>query len=533
MHRKLTRVLAVAVVAGLAPIAAEAQQKPPVPAGKTPAAPPAPVAPVVPKPGGDAFVVLDDGTLVLAATVEAGESDITARRPAGSEDHWPREDVSIAVSGGKRIHKGEESGIYKAWKTYLQAAHVDPSAVKKIADADPAVKAAWWADVLAAADACAGWKMKYAASALLADGIEAGTWDDAAQSRAIEWEPTAFPFSSEDAERAKLCASWAREIVPLGGQWILRKDGDSLTSSRSALWTQEAIALGTKNVLLFTLDKDPVVAGASLRQGETTVRALESLFGKPEIPKPDRLEIRLFESRDRYLIESDTAIGKAQVWTAGFFSPGDMVSRFYSRDKAGGKFNQTEFFEVLSHELTHHWIEMRYCAGVEFEGMEDRPSSELKKDLGRNLDQPGHWVIEGTARFVEDQAIHFQKRGLKFDDASAECIRDCAAAWRAGIGIPIARYVDITTKDFQFLGKGPKRGRGDYVNSETGVFYDQGGALSFFMMNKRGADGRKRFVQYLRDVYAGKMSKEGWTRLGFASAAELEKEFTAFLTSGK
>jgi hypothetical protein len=503
---------------------ATAQQKP------GPAKPPAPVVVSVPKPVGTDFVVLADGT-VLEGAVTTTETEVVVTPAGAGERRLEREQVSVALAGGKRVHRGEETGLYLAWRAWLKAAHADQVPSRLIADAEPPAKQAWWRDVLAAADLCAKWKMTYAATALLAEGLEANAWDEEAERRALEWEPVEFPLTPEDAVKAKLLATWAREIVPLGGKWVLR---NAAGESRSQLWTTEAIALGTKNVLLFTLDRDPKVVGSSLRQAETTVRGLESLFGKPDVTAKDRIEIRLFEDRKRYLTESDSGHGYAPIWTAGFFSPGEMVSRFYAREKEGGSFVESAFHEVLSHELTHHWIEMRYCAGAEYEGAEDRPErAEEKQDGRRRGDQGGHWIVEGVARFVEDQAILFKRNGFKFDDATAECVRDCAQAWRAGMGIPMKRYIDITSTEFQFLGKGPMRSKTAYVNSEVGVFYDQGGALSFFMMNRRGPDGRKRFIQYLKDVYGLRMSKQGWVRLGFSSAEELEKEFTAFLATVK
>jgi hypothetical protein len=71
------------------------------------------------------------------------------------------------------------------------------------------------------------------------------------------------------------------------------------------------------------------------------------------------------------------------------------------------------------------------------------------------------------------------------------------------------------------------------VNTERGIFYDQGGALAFFLMNRRGAEGRRRFTGYLRSVYANRMEKQSWKHLGYATAEDLEREFTAFLASAQ
>ena len=488
-------------------------------------------APAVPKPDGDDFVVTDDGA-VFTGDVSETDTEVLVTTPSGGEHRLPKIDVSVAISGGKRIHKGEEAGLRRAWLNWLTATHVDTLPTKRLADATPEQRAAWWADVLTAARACGELKMRYAAAALLAEGIDEKTWDDEAQSLAIELEPLEFPFTPEDSERSRLWATWAREIVPLGGKFVLKKEGLGI-STRPALWVQQAIALRTRNLEIWSIDKDPKVVGSLLRQGEATVRALESLFGRPEYGNDELLEIRLFRDRKQYLTESDSGGGFAPMWSAGFFSPGEHVSRFYVDRKAKtGEFMEGELHEVLSHELTHHWTEVRFLRGIEFAGLDEAGEKAARSgDLGRKGDQPGHWIVEGVARFVEDQAILWKKTGIRFDTVNAECVNDHIAAWKSGIAIPMARYVDITPQQFQFLSDRPSVGKGGYMNTERGIFYDEGGTLAFFMMNRRGVEGRKLFVEYLKDVYAGKMEKDSWKRLGFTSAAELEKEFTAFLAA--
>jgi hypothetical protein len=182
--------------------------------------------------------------------------------------------------------------------------------------------------------------------------------------------------------------------------------------------------------------------------------------------------------------------------------------------------------------MTHHWLEVRLLRGVELEGIREEDEAAVREGkFGRKPDRPGHWIVEGIARFVEDQAVLWAKTGVKFDRSDAECVRDAAAAAADGLAIPITRYVDITPQQFQFLSDAPKRGKSGFINTERGVFYDQGGALAFFLANRRGPEGRKLLAQYLRDVYAGKMTAKGWTRLGFSSAEELEKAFRAFLAN--
>ncbi|MCE9637492.1 MAG: hypothetical protein K8T90_17445 [Planctomycetes bacterium] len=528
-------------------VAALAQQKPPappapaagpkqpptpaVPQDATPPVAPTPVVPTLPRPAGDDLLVAADGTVFLG-TVTKTDDVVSVMTSTGGERSFPKARVSIAVSGGKRVHRGEEDGLRLAWLAWLKEKHLDAIPSKRVADATPEGKAAWWADVLEAAKTCGEWKMRYAGAALLADGIEAETWDDAAQTLALELEPLEFPFSPEDSEKAKLWASWARTLSPLAGRFVLKGDAPG-TAGQSPLWRDEAVAVRTRNLIVWSIDHDIAVFGSILKQGELTVRSLEGIFGRPEYGNDEPLEVRLFKNRTQYLTEADTVGGFAPLWSGGFFAPGDRVSRFYvTRHGKTKAFLEDELHEVLSHELTHHWIETRLLLGVALEGLDEKGERAAREGKGgRTSDQPGHWIVEGVARFVEDQAVLWKKTGVKFDVANAECIRDAISAWKAGISIPLARYLDITPKGFEFLGDVPKGGKGGYVNTERGIFYDQGGTFAFFMMNRRGLEGRKLFAQYLRDVYAGKMTQESWKRLGFATSADAEREFNAFLTN--
>jgi hypothetical protein len=65
--------------------------------------------------------------------------------------------------------------------------------------------------------------------------------------------------------------------------------------------------------------------------------------------------------------------------------------------------------------------------------------------------------------------------------------------------------------------------------TQRGLWYDQAGALTFFFLHERGADGRKRFIDYMRAHYQGFAPRPGWTALGYADAEALDKDFNAFL----
>ena len=530
--------LALVAVAALlgAGRAASAQDPPPAPpkAGDPPPVQPAPAGPaatiVTPKPALDSFVCLSDGRYLPGAVTK--QEDVVALVPAdGTRQEFPREKVLLAVASGKTVVRvreeaedhADQSGIHAAWSTWLRATHLQNLAGGKFGDADAAARDAYLADLLAAADRLAKWKLRYAAAALLADALDAGAWNDDLHARCLEWEPVYFPLSPPDEERAQLFATWSREIVPMGGTFAPKKEATA--APLPTHWVDDVVTLKTRNLLIRSRVMESELVGHCLRQGEATVRGLESLVGIPTYGNDEPMEIRLYRDRKEYL--EDTSGRRAMLWSAGYFSPGEAVSRFYvTRNERTGKLDGKdleELFEVLSHELTHHWLERRFHRG----------SRQFEH-------QPGHWIVEGFARFVEDHAPYFQKGNFKFDFARNEAVVHTQMRRQAKALLPIVRIVDMSPFEFH----------NNLTDFERSTFYDEGASIVFFMMNRRGPDGRKRLLEYMRKQYAGefwdmpppdptgrkianpdegKPIKESWKVLGFASSGEMETAFHAFL----
>ena len=96
-------------------------------------------------------------------------------------------------------------------------------------------------------------------------------------------------------------------------------------------------------------------------------------------------------------------------WTAGHYSPLDRVERIYLPA------DDDEFRSVMNtyaHELTHHWLSMRWLG---------------KGNMGRAAVVPGYWIVEGFARFIEDQAMEMGRRAGRLGGRPA---RRRAAPWR-------------------------------------------------------------------------------------------------------
>ena len=70
---------------------------------------------------------------------------------------------------------------------------------------------------------------------------------------------------------------------------------------------------------------------------------------------------------------------------------------------------------------------------------------------------------------------------------------------------------------------------GRRVLSDANRFYEQSGALVFFLMNAAGEGVAGRLIELMRVYYQGNPPAEPWNFLGFDSSAGLDSSFRAFL----
>ena len=368
-----------------------------------------------------------------------------------------------------------------------------------------------------AASWCAELQLRSAATLLRAEGL-AFDPDLGAALPPREWIPAAFP--DREAEDAPLrWRRWAEELLPAGAVF-LTADHPALGRPRGSAWEQGAYALGTRNLLLLTRDQDPERIGACLRNGEGAVQVLEELFppaaGAPE-GRP--MEVRIHTDRSTYLSEGAANGGPPPTWSVGYYSSRERTSRFYVPQEGDPAVDARELHKVLAHELTHQYLEER-------------------KDWhqGARMDTPGYWVVEGIARFLEDQAVELGRGRSGLDDATVLSVDTCARLLERDGLIPLAPM--LRASQLNFLGL-----RDDVAIEITprftlcrrwmdlrGIYYDQAGALCFFLLNRCGETGRQGLLTYLQGFYEGRIDEESGRLFGFDSVADLEQAFLAFLS---
>jgi len=182
----------------------------------------------------------------------------------------------------------------------------------------------------------------------------------------------------------------------------------------------------------------------------------------------------------------------------------------------GGAPDLDELGRVLTHELTHHYMSMRWAGSSVAGG-------------------PGHWVIEGMATFVENQAVQMDRRGLAFNDESVANLDAMSFVAKQKMLFPAESFVDGDRGDFDKLSDTHmltvklRTSFGEKHYTQRGLWYDQAGAMCFFFLFKRGAEGREQFVRYVRLHYMHGASRAGWNSLGYETPEAIDKDFTAWL----
>jgi hypothetical protein len=534
-------------------------------------------APALPPPLGGDGLLLEDGSTV-DGTVEALPGDRFRVSPSagGAAQELDARRVLLARADGRILHRGRESGILGRWRQTLHPAArevllglherlarrgLHDLAAATLEDARRfglsegafseatrralGMKAAALPDraraalepeirkergllqdrFLEGAAWCAARGFPAAAACLLSEGDRVRPGDPRIATAAAALVPAEFPWFGEPGG-PELWMRWAAEIV-LADASFVPASGPIREAVRSRFWGpgERLVVLRTPNVLFWSRSLDPLVVGRCVRNAETTCRALSLLLGEDAVVgasrDADRMNVRLHAREEEYRIEEKEG-GIPEGSTAGYFSPGDGLSRFFVQGKSARDPLGRDLYTVLAHELTHHFLEMRW-----------RPN--LGRRGGAGPRSPGYWAIEGVARFVEDQVVEMERRGMRFDDWTVPSLDATVQARAAGHVREPHRFFGITQEAFQGMDSREllrvrlRNTLEGQILSARNLFYEQSGAMVFFLVQERGAESRAAFFRYLAAVYAGKTSATPWKDLGFESAGDFDRRFLAYL----
>lgn len=423
-----------------------------------------------------------------------------------------------AKTHGLPAAKYDELAATVAGKTAAKLAPTAPPR-KKAEQFEKDARESSCARVVAAAKWCASKECKTAATVLCVRAAEIAPKTPPDPELIKSWQPEGFP---DDPEKngGKTWPQWAEALLPSGAVFPVLDESAKRRMSVSK-FAQGALIISTRNIALYTKEYDIAVIGPMLARGEATVRALQKLLGpSPMGMRADTmLEVHLHKTKADYL--ADMIVGSTPpAWSAGCFSPGDGISRFYS--SVGGDEGASEkhtLHEVFAHELTHHYTDRRWMHDMKSKGASN-----------------GFWLVEGFAEFVAGQALEFGRFGESFDDETVRSIDEAAAVARDGKLFPLDFLMGLDQARFQtelnggFYGPYKlKHSLKDTMLDKRYLFYCQSTALTFFVINKCGEKGLPTYVSWLQKQYSGKGLDEPWKDLGFADMAAFEKAFHAFM----
>jgi hypothetical protein len=545
-----------------------------------PAASPAAAAAPLAAPSGADGLLLADGREVAGA-VEALPGGRFRVSPAGGEPlEAAAAEVLLAQGEGRVLHRGGDPAILARWRAHLRPETVrafeemhavlskesllrlcrevldeakewglsperlaevsratagrqeNRFAEKRIEAVRPSlerIRAAARDRYLDASGWCRDRGFRIAAACLLSDADRLVPRDEGTERRAAELLPPGFPWAG-GADAGRRWIAWAPEVIDTAAEWV-SPDDPAWGAPGPGPWTEEGkvLVLRTANLILRTRCVAPEVVGRSLRNGEWTVRALVELLGagavKPVVTDDDRMDVRIHASEEDYRSEESPAGGYPMPWSAGYYSPLEGVSRFFVPGPGLGDPLGRGLFEVLSHELTHHFVETRWRGA--------------RRGVLPPLGHPGYWCVEGLARFVEDQVVEMDRRGLRFDDPTVPSIDSVVQACERKVLFRPTALLDMSKIDFLKLSPKPmldvtlRNTLQTRRLSALGLFYEQAGATVWYLVNERGSDGRLAFLVYLSAYYSGKDPGPGWKALGYTSAKDCDETLRAFFGAPK
>ena len=527
---------------------------------------PAPALTAPSRPGTGEGVVLANGRRVAGTIEEAGAELVRVKSDPPAE--FRSEEVALVESADGAHLRGEEYPVFLAWwdalrlehllrlestfESYRKGGHVaDCQRLLESArelDGPPALLEGWnrrlagkaqstsanaaqqrarierdelkerdaFADELeSAARWCRENGLGLAASVLLSrsDRVLPGRAELLDLARALA--PPGFPATSS-ANAGERWLRFSEALLPAGARLVPPEDA-LWERVRGSAWEEGTICLRTANLVLFTKERDPEVLGPSLGRGEGVLRTLAEFFPASEGVRAP-LEVRLHSDRDAYLAETTASGALASPWSAGYFSPSERISRFFVPRGPTGEPLGRGLYEVLTHELVHQHLALRWMDG----------------EQSGDPEKPGFWVVEGVARFFEDQIVDLRRRERSLDDRTVSSIDACAAVLAKRKLIPITRLLELDQNAFWDLNDEPiaeielRHTLAYSTLSERAIFYEEAGSLFFFLFHRDEAT-RQRLIDYLRAWHHGTLKEKSWEALGFEGAQALETEFHAFL----
>jgi hypothetical protein len=328
--------------------------------------------------------------------------------------------------------------------------------------------------------------------------------------------PRDFPIGD-----SRVWLDWHVDLEQAGAK-IVTGEAPALERARK-LWRKDLHGVHAGEILLLTPVKDPYLVGRCLAHGQLACRVLGELFTTkaPVRTAEGPMLIFLFGSRDEYKSTTGTG-GRVEdplflEWTAGHYSPGERVSRFFWVADPDA---ERRLVGTCMHELTHQWIEERNPRVV--------PSPSPV--------QRGYWIVEGFATFMEEGVYDVGTGEYNLYNPRSHSLDVLRAVDKRNL-IPWKDFYALTQADFSRL-------PGDdqivvtlrwwlqpHVISLSRMFYEQAGATCQFLFHGEEGRHREALLRYVDSWYDGKGRGMDIKEAFGMSAEELGAKVVAFATA--
>ncbi len=314
--------------------------------------------------------------------------------------------------------------------------------------------------------------------------------------------PKGFPVGD-----SRVWLDWHIDLEQAGAR-IVTGDPAALATARRE-WRKDLNGVEADEILVLTPVKDSYLVGRALAHGRLACRVLNGLFASlPAAPSKDPLLVFLFGSRDEYLTTTGTGRLRESPafleWTAGHYSPAEKVSRFYWTSDPDG---ERRLVGTCVHELTHHWLDRR-------------------KPERSGPDQPGFWIVEGFATFMEEGVYDVDTGTYSLENPRSRSL-DVLRSIPASRLIPWKRFYKLSQADFAGLPVNdmtPVAIRWmlrQQLVSTSRLFYEQAAATCQYLFHADGGKHRQQLLQYVDAFYGGDRAALDVERAFGMDAAEL------------
>lgn len=291
-------------------------------------------------------------------------------------------------------------------------------------------------------------------------------------------------------------------------------------------WRKDAVAFQSPNLLIVTSVERPGALARCLALGELVCESLSTLFDAEQTAGGEErppLVIQLFGSREEYLERSEKWYGEAGsglTWTAGYYDPGRNMTRlFVPEDDQGFE----EVRSTLAHEITHHWLQVR-C-----------PAFRAVERDATMFTQPGYWIVEGFASFVDEFRFRTDLWSWTPDDPFSYRLdivssagKDALLPWQELFTLSKSDFEDLSAEDEVKIPCASQLGPAVYLPSSKSLFYAQAACASRFLFLAENGKYRPALLAFLAAYYEGRSDGFDWSAATGASPAELGAQVQAY-----